>query len=200
MEQIRRVLLYETFITHYIEMVKALLKFQSWNQILIYLKQASRLCYLLMEDGRESEAQNYLSKIDTIHRDVMAVRNREPPKSTKPQLPLRQNSTDNIQIKLALINDPSKLVEKMSPILSGSKFEIGQAIESDPDGDDMHKNVIRSETATNVQIHMNAHKVLSEIAISKDSHSKRNECGSLSKSGISLENCIENDTEANTEL
>lgn len=194
MEQIRRVLLYETFITHFIEMAKALLKFQSCNQILIYLKQASRLCGLLMEDGRESEAQNYLSKIDAVHRDVMMSRNREPTKSTKPQLPLRQNSTDNIQIKSLVTDKSSTLMEKMSPILSDNKFQIRQAIESDSDCNDIFKNVIGTKTFSNVQTHLYAHhKAQSDIAICKDGQSKRNESSEI-------ENCIESDAEANTEL
>lgn len=194
MEQIRRVLLYETFIAHYIEMAKALLKFQSWNQILIYLKQASRLCDLLIEDGRESEAQNYMSKIDTIHRDVMTERNRDP-KSIRPQLPFRQNSTDNIQLKSALTEKSINVIEKMSPISSGKKFEHRQVDESDSDSEDMHNTVIRSECVTNVQIHINDHRNSTDVDLKK-----RNIDLSSLKSKILNENCTESDIEDTTEL
>lgn len=95
MEQIRRIILYETFIQHFIEMAKTFLKYQSWNQSLIYLKQASRICGLLADDERKSDAQNFLTKIDAIQHSVMVERNRDV-RGAKPRLPIRQNSLEAI--------------------------------------------------------------------------------------------------------
>lgn len=113
MEQIRRVLLYKYFITHYIEMSKALLKFNAWNQILMYLKQSTRLCTLLIGDGYEVEAQIFLSRIDRIHRELMSSRSHDS-KFIRPELPFRQGSIDNSQIKTSCSNKATDMIAKNS--------------------------------------------------------------------------------------
>lgn len=108
MEQIRRVILYETFILHFVEMAKTFLKYKTWNQSLIYLKQASRLCDLLTEDEGKSEAEVFRSKINSIHRSVMSERNRDAPGMYKPKLPVRQNSMESLmKLQLTTINSAS---------------------------------------------------------------------------------------------
>lgn len=100
-ERIRRVILYETFILHFIEMAKAFLKYKTWNQSLIYLKQASRLCDLLAEDEGKTEADVFRTKINLIHNNVMSERNRDAAIQYKPKLPIRQNSMESL-LKLQL--------------------------------------------------------------------------------------------------
>lgn len=101
MEQIRRVILYETFILHFIEMAKTFVKYKTWNQSLIYLKQASRLCDLLTEDEGKSEADGLRAQINSIHKNVMSERNRDVPGLYKPKLPVRQNSMELLIKKCA---------------------------------------------------------------------------------------------------
>lgn len=114
MEQIRRVILYETFILHFIEMAKTFLKYKTWNQSLIYLKQASRLCDLLAEDEGKSEADVFRTKINSIHKNVMSERNRDAPGLYKPKLPVRQNSMESL-LKLQLtIGNKSPLLPQRS--------------------------------------------------------------------------------------
>lgn len=92
MEQLRRVLVYELFINHYLKMAREATPFKSFNQALIYLKQASRLCSLLTEDDRVEQADNYLHVIETLHEVVLNERHRD--SQTKPQLPQRESVRD----------------------------------------------------------------------------------------------------------
>lgn len=89
MEQLRRVLIYEMFINHYVEMARQSTHFASFNQGLIYLKQASRLCNLLRDDDRVEQARNCLLKIEAMHLNLQMERNRN--SVTKPQLPRRES-------------------------------------------------------------------------------------------------------------
>lgn len=97
MEQLRRVLLYEFFIQHFIGMAKMSYRFHATNQSMVYLKQALRLCSLLQEDGHSCDM--YVDQIDAIHCDVLAERNRDTQWS-RPQLPTRRESTVDTSNKI----------------------------------------------------------------------------------------------------
>lgn len=91
MEQLRRVLLYELFIAHYLQMARAAATatpHRAYNQALIYLKQAARLCQLLADDDRVEQAASYASCVTTLQQVVLNEQHRE--SDAKPQLPQRE--------------------------------------------------------------------------------------------------------------
>lgn len=106
--QLRRVILFEIFAKHFIDMSQSSLEHCSWNLSLIYLEHAARLCSLLAEDGCKANSEVFLSQIKDIHRSVMENINHDAAKN-RPRLPQRQNSlkvdihmhgkyeTDNLQ-------------------------------------------------------------------------------------------------------
>lgn len=109
--QLRRVLLYEFFISHFVEMAKKSFRYVALNQSLIYLKQASRLCSLLQEDGGHS-CDTYVAEIDTIHRDVLTERNRD--NQARPQLPRRESSMEissKIKFRIKMSRSNSQTLE-----------------------------------------------------------------------------------------
>lgn len=63
--------------------------FKAFNQALIYLKQASRLCSLLADDDRVEQANNYVSVIETLQEVVINERRRD--SQTRPELPQRES-------------------------------------------------------------------------------------------------------------
>lgn len=89
MEQLRRVIVYEMFINHYLSMAREATPFKAFNQALIYLKQASRLCSLLSDDDRVEQAINYANVIETLQEVVVNERQRE--SQSRPELPQRES-------------------------------------------------------------------------------------------------------------
>lgn len=91
MEQLRRVLLYELFIAHYLQMARAAATatHKAHNLALIYLKQASRICQLLADDDRGEQAASYASCVETLQQVVLNEQRREA--DAKPQLPQRES-------------------------------------------------------------------------------------------------------------
>ncbi|KAL9692663.1 hypothetical protein quinque_016439 [Culex quinquefasciatus] len=70
MENLRRQLIYNIFVQHFIEMARVSYVFRSMNQGLVYLKQAERLCSLLSDDQGVEEARKYLSKIYSLRNEI----------------------------------------------------------------------------------------------------------------------------------
>lgn len=64
--------------------------FKAFNQALIYLKQATRLCTLLADDDRVEQALNYNHVIETLHAVVLNERTRDS-QTIRPQLPQRES-------------------------------------------------------------------------------------------------------------
>lgn len=89
MEQLRRVIVYELFINHYLSMAREATPFKAFNQALIYLKQASRLCSLLADDDRVEQASNYANVIETLQEVVLNERHRD--SQNRPELPQRES-------------------------------------------------------------------------------------------------------------
>lgn len=82
------------------EMSKELCVFKSYNQSLIYLGQATRVCRLLEDDGDADEAKTLIQQIDEQCSKIQIERNRE--SKTKPQLPRRESvfeSTNRYKFK-----------------------------------------------------------------------------------------------------
>lgn len=64
METVRRRLVLEFFIPHFIAMARSSEKFEAIRQAIIYLEQAQRLCILLLDEpGAESNANGYLDVV-----------------------------------------------------------------------------------------------------------------------------------------
>lgn len=119
LEKIRRVIIYELFIDHFIELAASASTFKSYNQALIYLKQASRLCSLLNDDGHPDKAENLLDQIEQQQNTILIERNRE--STTRPQLPRRESFLEpsnrgKFRVKLPAqksdTNDPYKNIRE----------------------------------------------------------------------------------------
>ncbi|XP_062542834.1 uncharacterized protein LOC134210660 isoform X2 [Armigeres subalbatus] len=90
MENLRRQLIYNVFVQHFIEMAQVSYVFRSLNQGLIYLKQAERLCSLLADDHGIEESRLFLSKIFSLRNEIQkAISNG----SYRPALPKRASSS-----------------------------------------------------------------------------------------------------------
>lgn len=89
MEQLRRVIVYELFINHYLAMARESTPFKAFNQALIYLKQATRLSTLLADDDRVEQASNYTNVIETLQEVVLNERIRD--SQNRPELPQRES-------------------------------------------------------------------------------------------------------------
>lgn len=113
--------------------------FASFNQGLIYLKQASRLCNLLRDDDRVEQARNCLLKIEAMHLNLQMERNRN--SVTKPQLPRRESgggggkeshfsNKNKFRIKSSpsmTIVDPYKNIEKKADkLIVHADVTVGQ--------------------------------------------------------------------------
>lgn len=133
MEKIRRVIIYELFIDHFIEQAASASTFKSFNQALIYLKQASRLCSLLNDDGHPDKAENLLDQIEQMQNKILIERNRD--STTRPQLPHRESFLEpsnrgKFRIKLPTQkndkSDPYKNIrEKQPPKINDNEENTG---------------------------------------------------------------------------
>lgn len=165
MEKIRRVIIYELFIDHFIELSTSICPFKSYNQALIYLKQAARLCGLLSDDGHPDKADQLFDKIEQLQSNILIERNRE--STTRPQLPRRESFLEpsnrgKFRLKLPTQkNDPyTNIREKRSDSIQPERF-----VDNDePTGTKYRKSTMatsptaahrlrRSSNRVNVQIH-----------------------------------------------
>lgn len=86
MENLRRQLIYNVFVQHFIEMAQVSYVFRSLNQGLIYLKQAERICSLLTDDHGVEESRRFLTKIYGVRNEIQKAINNA---SYRPALPKR---------------------------------------------------------------------------------------------------------------
>ncbi|EAT38646.1 AAEL009477-PB [Aedes aegypti] len=89
MENLRRQLIYNIFVQHFIEMAQVSYVFRSLNQGLIYLKQAERICSLLTDDHGIEESRQFLTKIFSVRNELLKAINNA---SYRPALPKRASS------------------------------------------------------------------------------------------------------------
>lgn len=164
MEQLRRVIIYEQFINHFIAMAQFSTKFRAYNQAIIYLKQATRLCSLLRDDDRVEQANNCMLKLEALHINVLMERNRD--SVTKPQLPRRESNRElsnktKFRVKAPRMNkcdhDPytnievERRKEKTEP--SNSKINILRANKELPKLSFEEAKTIRNQIIANIQVH-----------------------------------------------
>lgn len=111
LEQLRRVLVYEIFISYFIDMARVSLKYLALNQSLIYLKQASRLCSLLQDD--QHPCDTYITQIDDLHHDVLMEGKRD--SQLRPQLPRRESSMEipsKIKFRIKMSRSNSRSIDE----------------------------------------------------------------------------------------
>ncbi|XP_065090440.1 uncharacterized protein LOC135711503 isoform X2 [Ochlerotatus camptorhynchus] len=90
MENLRRQLIYNVFVQHFIEMAQVSYVFRTLNQGLIYLKQAERICSLLTDDHGVEESRRFLTKIYGVRNEIQKAINSA---SYRPALPKRASTS-----------------------------------------------------------------------------------------------------------
>lgn len=89
METDRRKLVYEVFIQQFIAMARVSIKYRAFQQTMILLKQAQRICSLLIDDHFENEAESYDSMIETLSSNLIQLSI-----SDGPELPRRLSESE----------------------------------------------------------------------------------------------------------
>lgn len=92
MEFLRRKLVYQLFIDHFIEMSQVTVKYQAYDHGLVLLKQAIRLVDLMADDKHIEESKNLLEKIESIRENLLKFKNEN---IQGPELPRRTSIFDN---------------------------------------------------------------------------------------------------------
>ncbi|XP_058443630.1 uncharacterized protein LOC131425620 isoform X2 [Malaya genurostris] len=105
MENIRRQLIYNIFVQHFIDMAQTSYVFRSLNQGLIYLKQAERLCSLLSDDHGVEEARKFLSKIYSLRGEIQKTIHHT---SYGPALPKRSSIAQSPQNRRVRMKSPKQ--------------------------------------------------------------------------------------------
>jgi len=136
MEVLRRKLIYQLFIEQFIEMAKVSLKYRSLQQTMQLLKQANRICLLLIDDKFTEDAEGYQASIEPL---IATVQSMIKNSTTGPELPRRLSIVDRECIKIRYRPDNNKVLYTQ---LDGNEA-------SDDDNDEIY-NYHRSVAA---QIH-----------------------------------------------
>lgn len=133
MEILRRRLVYELFIEHFIEMAQVSIKYRSLQQTMILLKQAERICLLLCDDRFTAEAEKHRKSIESLKQNVQTVCE----SSTGPELPRRESLANKEAIKIRF--RPEKPNEKLSTSVDrASRVSNIEEIPSDDDNDEIY--------------------------------------------------------------
>ncbi|KAG5684000.1 hypothetical protein PVAND_013253 [Polypedilum vanderplanki] len=153
MEILRRKLIYTLFINQFLEMTKVTLKYQAYDQGMKILKQAERLCTLLIDDKYFTEAQLHLQAIETMRE---TIERQKLENLQGPELPHRRmNEIDHAAIRYRSYNI---IKTKENDINIGEEDKTDNGIEeeiaSDDDNDEIysyHRSVIAQIHATPAQ-------------------------------------------------
>lgn len=138
MEILRRKLIYKLFIEQFIDMTKvSLTKYHAFDQAIILLKQADRLCYLLADDKFYQDAQTFIQIIEQLRENTLRMKREI---LNGPELPRR----------LSLADD-KKFSQRMNYQVQ-SIADNNEGLPSDDDNDEIysyHKSVVAQIHATN---------------------------------------------------
>lgn len=141
MEIVRRKLVYEIFIDHFIEMAKVSIKYRSLQQTMGLLKQSNRICLLLVDDQFIEEADKHRMTIEPLKRTVQKMIDDA---SKGPELPRRVSIIDKETIKL-----------RFKPGMTTLPYQVSNTnindVSSDDDNDEIysyHKSIIAQIHAT----------------------------------------------------
>lgn len=168
MEFLRRKLVYQLFIDHFIEMSQVTIKYQAYNDGLLLLKQAIRLVDLLADDKHIEESQNLLEKIEALRENILRIKSEN---IQGPELPRRLS---------ALEHDRNIRYHDYQAVKSDTPNEEEETISED-DNDEIysyHRSVA-------VQIHSTSSENLARFQHSDDGDD--DEIVSLSKSIENIE-------------
>lgn len=112
MDQARRQLIFDTFVTQFLDMANVSYQFQALNQAMIYIKQVERLCTLMMEDKTYMSVENstrYLELAQPIRTKVLAAMNRD--SYAVPELPRRESMLEpKIRARMPSIK-PKRIID-----------------------------------------------------------------------------------------
>lgn len=150
---LRRKLIYDIFVEHYIEMAKTSQQFLAFHQGLIYLKQAERVCLLLKDDMYEEIAEETLKTIWPIKQELLnSIENL----AKGPELPIRVNSIEEDKLeRLRIRYRPQKRItmddQEIYSLASQTRAsEQFPDISSDDDNDEIDRY---NKNNTTVDIH-----------------------------------------------
>ena len=147
MEILRRKLVYELFIEQFLEMAQTSIKYRALQQTMSLLKQAERLCSLLIDDKFVEEAEKYRSSIETFRQTVQTLIQDT---TQGPELPRRESLADKDAIKIRL--RPAKPSEGNYTKVDGVSYQ--EEVPSDDDNDEIynyHKSVFAQIHATSAE-------------------------------------------------
>lgn len=151
MEILRRKLVYELFIEQFIGMAQVSIKYRSLQQTMGLLKQAERLCFLLIDDKFTEEAEKHRSIVASMRETVQTMLTVS---SQGPELPRRESLADKEAIKIRF--RPEKVVprEKFTTTDGPSGISSIEEAPSDDDNDEIynyHQSVIAQIHATSAE-------------------------------------------------
>lgn len=153
MEALRRKLVYELFIEQFMEMSKTSLDFRALNQSLIYLKQAERICLLMIDDQHPEEAAKFSNEIEPLKRNIQNMINDS---SQGPELPRRDSDIEKERSKVRY--RPQKVVNE-DIYCNVEKLRCAAAnLEefcSDDDNDDIY-TYDKAKRSTKAVVHRNS--------------------------------------------
>lgn len=175
MELLRRKLVYELFIEQFVAMSLTSIKYRSLEQTLSLLKQAERLCHLLIDDKFIEEAEKHLDAIVTLRNEVQILL-----KTTVegPELPRRDSNADKQAIRARYRPAPTPNLLKID---SASNLEEAA---SDDDNDEIY-NYHKSVT---VQIHATSAENLARFQHSDEVDDVEEVTNSVERLELNLKN------------
>jgi hypothetical protein len=139
MDILRRKIIFELFIDHFIEMARVSIKYRALQQTTILLKQAERICSLLRDDKYQTEVEEYEKTIEKINEIVQNL--------------LKESTIDGPEL-------PRRLSLAEKSVLKSSKnrpkitTKIDEEVTSDDDNDEIynyHNSVIAQIHATSAE-------------------------------------------------
>nr|XP_019564859.2 uncharacterized protein LOC109432963 [Aedes albopictus] len=151
MENLRRQLIYNIFVQHFIEMAQVSYVFRALNQGLIYLKQAERICSLLTDDHGVEESRQFLSKIFSLRNEVQkAISNA----SYRPALPKRASSlVQSPQQRRIRMKSPKQNGRKGRPSYSNVSPDALSPENTSRQTPERSRKRSARQVATTVQVH-----------------------------------------------
>ena len=152
---LRRKLVYDIFVEHFIEMAKTSQQFLAFHQGLIYLKQSERICLLLKDDMYEDLAESTLKMIWPIKQKLL---DRIQEIAKGPELPLRITSIEEDKLeKLRIRYRPQKRItsedQEIYSLASQTRASEQFPDQSSEDDNDEIDRYNKRNTTVNIQIH-----------------------------------------------
>lgn len=139
MDVSRRKSVFELFIQHFLAMARVSIKYRALQQTMTLLKQAERICSLLVDDKHQQEASMYEEMIKNLTESVKSLLSES--SIDGPELPRRLSLAD-------------KACMKFKSRAPSETAKIDEEITSDDDNDEIynyHNSVIAQIHATSAE-------------------------------------------------